>query len=451
VIARRHEMEKAKAILVPFGYPDYPQDLVSKFISESEEMLKGLNIELKTTRPVICLDDVPSAVKDIRESEFDFIVALVVSWVEAPNLVATLRDWFHRPILLWSHTTYMEDGVRITLGPMPAAGVLRETLDEMGAKFKFVYGRTDSGKVKDGIRSYAKVARAVRSLEKSRVGLFGYYSMGMYTGAFDHTKVRKILGPEIVHLGQYLIVKKAESVEDEQIKDIAEKAKAEWELSKQVNDASIRAVMKLYVALKKLSVEHRLDALTVKCQYELSREYGVAPCIPLSMLGDELPCSCEGDMPLILSQLILYYLTGGAVTSYGDVHDVLDNNEMIIAACGFAPLSMALEKPMVSRHTALYEGLLNMSPYKEGDVTLARLASDKEGYKMHISTGFASVMPPYHEINCPSYAGMKIALDGDIDDFIQSLCSQHYAIVYGNMRKELEELCDLLNIRKVLS
>jgi len=102
-------MEKAKAILVPFAYPDYPQDLVSKFISESEEMLKGLNIDLKTTKPVICMDDVPSAVKDIRESEFDFIIALIVSWVEAPNLVATLRDWFHRPILLWSHTTYMEE------------------------------------------------------------------------------------------------------------------------------------------------------------------------------------------------------------------------------------------------------------------------------------------------------------------------------------------------------
>jgi L-fucose isomerase-like protein len=153
-------------------------------------------------------------------------------------------------------------------------------------------------------------------------------------------------------------------------------------------------------------------------------------------------------MPLILSQMILHYLTDSNVTSYGDVHDVLDN-EIIIAACGFAPLSMAQKKPKVSRHTALYKGLLNMSPYKEGEVTLARLASDKEGYKMHIATGLASVMPPFHEIDCPTYAGMKIALDGDVDAFIQSLFSQHYAIVYGNMKKELEEVCDLLSIRVI--
>ena len=112
-------MEKVKSILVPFGYPDYPQDVVERFISESEEMLKGLDIDLKTTRAVIRLEDVPSVVKEIRESEFDLIIALLVSWVEAPNVVATLRDFFTRPILLWSHTTYMEDGVRITLGPMP--------------------------------------------------------------------------------------------------------------------------------------------------------------------------------------------------------------------------------------------------------------------------------------------------------------------------------------------
>jgi L-fucose isomerase-like protein len=447
----RRKMKKIKSILVPFGYPDYPQDVVSRFISESERMLKSLDIELKTTKAVINPDDAPPVAREIRRSEFDLIIALLVSWVEAPNVIATLRDFFTRPILLWSHTTYLEDGVRITLGPMPAAGVLRETFEEMGVNFKFVYGMPDSDKVKEGINSYAKAARAARFLQRSRVGLFGYYSMGMYTGAFDHTKLRRMLGPEIIHLDQYLIVRGAEDVKEERVKGFSEKARSEWELSEEVRDNDIATVMKLYLALKALVAEHKLNALTVKCQYELSREYGVAPCIPLSMLGDEMPCSCEGDVPLILSQLILHHLTGGGVTSYGDVHDILDDNGIILAACGFAPLSLAQGRPRVSRHTALYEGLLNMSPYKEGRVTLARLASDKEGYKMHIATGFASAPPPFHEIGCPPYAGMKVVLDGDADAFISSLFSQHYALVYEDVRRELEELCDLLGIRKVIS
>ncbi len=227
------------------------------------------------------------------------------------------------------------------------------------------------------------------------------------------------------------------------------KARAEWDIGEEVKDSDIATVMKIYLALKRLVAENKLDALTVKCQYELSREYGVDPCISLSMLSDEMPCSCEGDIPLILSQLILHYLSDGRVTSYGDVHDVLDNG-IILAACGFAPLSLADGKPKVSRHTALYEGLLNMSPYKEGKVTLVRIASDKDGYKMHIATGKASAPPPFHEKGCPSYAGMKIALDGDVDAFIQNLFSQHYAIVYGDVKKEAEELCKVRGIRKVV-
>ncbi|HID11816.1 MAG TPA: hypothetical protein EYP17_11040 [Candidatus Latescibacteria bacterium] len=414
-------------------------------------MLKDLEVDLKTTRAVISMEDVQPVIREIRESEFDLIIALLVTWVEAPNFVATLRGWFHRPILLWSHTTYMEEGTRVTLGAMPAAGVLRETLEEMGAKFKFVYGMPDSKGVREGISSYAKVARALRSLQRSRVGLFGYLSMGMYTGAFDHTKVRRMVGPEIVHLDQYLIVRNAEGAKGDEVRELVKRARAEWELDDAVKDEDIALVMKLYLALKSLADENKLDALTVKCQYELSREYGVAPCIPLSLLGDEIPCSCEGDVPLILSQLILHHLTGGGVTGYGDVHDILEDNGIILAACGFAPLSLAQGRPKVSRHTALYEGLLNMSPYREGEVTLARLASDKEGYKMHIATGFASAPPPFHEIGCPPYAGMKVVLDGDADDFIGNLFSQHYAVVYGDVRRELEELCDLLGVRKVIS
>jgi hypothetical protein len=68
---------------------------------------------------------------------------------------------------------------------------------------------------------------------------------------------------------------------------------------------------------------------------------------------------------------------------------------------------------------------------------------------MHIATGSAGAMPPFHEINCPTYAGMKVKMDGPVDHFMQNLMSQHYGIVYGNVRDELVELCRLLNIRVV--
>ena len=137
------------------------------------------------------------------------------------------------------------------------------------------------------------------------------------------------------------------------------------------------------------------------------------------------------------------------MTSYGDLHDVYPGDEVLFGACGFAPLSHAAGQPQIGKHTALYEGLLNTSPYKEGQVTLARLANDGPGYKMHIATGQAKAPPPFREVGCPPYPFIRVALDGNVDDFMRNLMSQHYAIVYGNVREPMLELCGMLGIRPV--
>lgn len=442
---------KPKAILVPFGYPDYPKEVMKKFIVESKTMLSNLNIELSSTSQVTQQKEVEKVIRQICQTPHDFIIALLVSWVEAPNLVATLREFFSKPILLWSHTTYEENGTRITLGALPAAGVVKETLEQMGANFKFIYGMPDSPRIGEEIELFAHGAKTISSLSKSRVGLFGYFSMGMYTGGFDHLKLRSEIGPEMVHLDQYLIVKEAEKVDQSELRELIKKARSNWDMGEEVKESTLQAIMEEYLALKKLVTENNLDALTVKCQYELSREYGVAPCIPLSLIAEDIPTSCEGDVPLIISQLILYYLTG-KVTTYGDVHDVLSDNSIIIAACGFAPFSLARPtRPIVKEHTALYKGLLNCSPYEEGKVTLCRLANSDQGYKMHIATGRAMDPPPFHEIGCPTYAGMKVVLDGSVENFMLNLMSQHYAIVYGDVKNELLVLTQLLRIKSVVS
>jgi len=83
-----------KVVLVPFTYPDYPREVVSHFINESKKMVSELGINVVITEPVIQEKDVEKAREKIQKEDFDFIIALLVSWVEAPNLIATLRDFF---------------------------------------------------------------------------------------------------------------------------------------------------------------------------------------------------------------------------------------------------------------------------------------------------------------------------------------------------------------------
>jgi L-fucose isomerase-like protein len=442
---------KLRAMLVPFGYPDYPRQLLDRFLESSKEVLLANGLSLFSTPPVIVDEEVAYARRFLRETEYDLLVILLLSWVEAPLLVATLEDCLsHCPVVLWSHTTFEGDGEQLTLGPLPAAGVVRQTLEEMGVHFKFIYGQPDDQEVFAEAHAFALAAHARSALRGAKIGLFGYVSMGMYTGTFDHTKLRREIGPEIVQLDQYTIVKKDEEISKEVVSDLVARYKERWLLAEGVTDEALAATMRQYAAIQNLSTQHKFEALTVKCQYELSRLFGLAPCIALSILGDELPVSCEGDVPLIVTQLMMHYLTADGVTSYGDLHDVYPDDEVLFGACGFAPMSLAAGQPQVGKHTALYEGLLNTSPYKEGMVTLARLANDGPGYKMHIAAGQAKPPPPFREVECPPYPFIRIALDGSVDSFMQNLMSQHYAIVYGDVREPLLELCDMLGVRSVL-
>ena len=442
---------KPRAMLVPFGYPDYPQGLLYRFLEQSKEVILANGLQLLSTPPVIVEDDVARTRRSLQETDYDFLVVLLLSWVEAPLLVATLEDHLtNTPIVLWSHTTFEGDGEQLTLGPLPAAGVIRQTLEEMGAQFKFIYGQPDSPEVFEPARAFALAARARDALRGAKIGLFGYISMGMYTGTFDHTKLRREIGPEIGQLDQYAIVKKHEEIPEEIVTHLVAKYKEKWLLVEGVTDEALAATMQQYAAIQELSKEHRFEALTVKCQYELSRLFGLAPCVALSLLGDELPVSCEGDVPLIVTQLMMHYLTGGGVTSYGDLHDIYPGDEVLFGACGFAPMSLAARQPQIGKHTALYEGLLNTSPYQEGVVTLARLANDGDGYRMHITAGQAKPPPPFREVECPPYPFIRVALDGDADSLMQNLMSQHYAIVYDDVRGPMLELCRMLGIRPVM-
>jgi L-fucose isomerase len=440
------KMRNPRIVFLPFGYPDYPAKDIERMALDSFSFLNKMDLEIIRIDPITTYSDIDRARKILKQEEYDAIVITLISWVEAPLLIDVIQEYRHIPMVLWSHTTYMEGKSRVTLGALPAAGVIRETLEEMEFTFVFTCGMPGDHNVEEKILPFIRAAKVIRQLLHSRIGLFGYASMGMYTGTIDHTQLKSQIGVEIDQQDQYMIINRYEHIK-ENVADTLKPMTEDWNINPNINDSDLLKVFRLYTAIKELSVEGRYDAITIKCQYELSRIFGFAPCLPLSILGNEMVVSCEGDIPLVVSQLILHYLTG-EVTSYGDFH-YFHEREIGLAACGFAPLIYAKDRPLINKHTSLYEGLLNSSPYKNGDMTIIRLAAKNGGFKMHIAHGTVTETPDFHEVGCPPYAFVMLKLDGDSEFFIQNLFSQHYAIAYGNVTAELIELCHLLKIETI--
>ena len=105
---------------------------------------------------------------------------------------------------------------------------------------------------------------------------------------------------------------------------------------------------------------------------------------------------------------------------------------------------------LISRYNADFQGISNSSPYLSGQrVTVARLAARGDDYKMHITTGTTTDTSNWHEVNCPPPPATDVVLDDDAMWFAKNIASNHYGMVYGDVRSQLLDLCEMLGVRAV--
>src|SRR5699024_3890820 len=97
--------------------------------------------------------------------------------------------------------------------------------------------------------------------------------------------------------------------------------------------------LKIYIGLKNIVDKYNLDGLTVRC-FDLLSKVNNTGCIALSLLNDEgIISSCEGDVPALISMLILNALSGEPVFMANPSSIDVEKNEVVFAHCTI-PLDM---------------------------------------------------------------------------------------------------------------
>jgi L-fucose/D-arabinose isomerase len=426
----------ARLLVIPFSYPFYPRQIVDEQVGRTRAALEELGPEMAET--VFTRADALRVRDRVRLCNPDLVIAVLVSWIEAPILFDALRDWFGRPLLLWGHTTLELEGRKQTIGALVAAGVAKQSLSDFGVPFEYVSGKPGACDVRDRAAVMLRAAAADNAMRDARLGLIGYPALGMYTATLDHITCRKVFGPEIVHADQYQIIRRMETAAADEVSAAAADLRDRVRLGAGVSAADLETSSRMLLALRGIVREQEMHGVTVKCQYELSQLFGFTPCVPLCILGEELPVSCEGDLLTTLTEMLLHYISGEHV-SYADIHEVL-TDRVLVAACGFAPFSLSekADRAVSTWGWDAFNGLASSSPLKKGALTLARLSRDGPGFKMHVATGRSVGQSDWNEVGCPRYPGADIVLDGSAERFGQELVSNHYALVYADAARELE-------------
>lgn len=447
-------MGKLKAGYVAFGTQYYEPSRLKEISARAEKQLIEAGIELVKTDPVFGEDKEPErAIKELKAKEWDFLIANIVNWVEIRGVTRVLLEFHDKPIVLYSFGGFTEGDTLIS----PAAGAgstaLRYPLEQWGFKFKYLFNAPDSPMDVDAIVKFGRASAVIKKLRYARIGMVGFNDMGLYTTGFNATRLRREIGPEIESIDMLQLKNLMDSLDSNEVKNETERITKDWEypLGKP-EDEVIEKAVRLYMATLRICKEKNFSGFSYKCVDGIDLEMGLIHAVPASLVASAgIPYIDENDVGNLVAEMMLHWISEKQVMFLE--HYEHHPDWILLGEDGYIPNDFIDGKPRIKDvSTVLLKGIAHCSKMKTGRMTLASLAEDKEGYRMHIVTGEAKEPPQWVEMGVPlpSWPSVKFYPDVPVRQVLDNVLSQHFAAVYGDYVEELVNICYLLDIKAIV-
>jgi len=434
-----------KIAFIRIAHKDYQTDMSRGKGKEALNNIKEDGIEyFSNTEPLVEPAEARKFAYKVLAENVDGALLYFDTWAEPSVAMSIVLELKHLPLAIWGSPMFKYQGKLESTGSFVAISVFSGALKRLGISHKYIHGATDDRSAIESAKRFTVVAKTIKALRATKIGLVGYAAMSMYSCTFDHLMLRGIIGPEVLQIDSYSLIKLAESASREQYGQFEANVKKCSRIGEDVKSEHLEKEGRLYYGIKELVRKYDLDAINVKCQYELSQEWGCIPCPALSLTADEgLVSGCEGDVLTTASQAVLSYLSGQSI-AYGDILNV-QNGEALLSACGFAPYSTAHDPSKVVLRDIGHPGFngpVVSLVMKKGKVTYMRINEKDCGYIMGMGTGEGLDT----ELRQGKFPALKFKINGSQENFLKSLHSQHYALCYGDYTEHLKELCEFLKI-----
>ena len=297
-------------------------------------------------------------------------------------------------------------------------------LRQKGEKAEIIHG--DSDYIARRIKELSKIFEVKSRLASTKLGVIGKPSDWLIASDVDYLKVKDTLGISLIDIEM-----------DELVKEIDQRhhfahLKLNDIKNKGFDSKSIDGALKIYNGFKAIVNKYKLDGITVRC-FDLLEIYKNSGCLGLSLLNDEgIVAGCEGDIPALISMVILCYLTDEPVFMANPSSIDIDKNEIILAHCTL-PLNMT-DKFYLKTHFESGIGVGIKGDIKEGGATIFKLSGDGKNYFV---SGGEIIENLNKESLCRTQIRMKV--DEDIKYFLQNSLGNHHLICRGDNSKLVRE------------
>ncbi len=451
-------MCKIRTAFVGFGEVNSPRELIEKKCEEAKEQLLFEGIEVIYTAPVSDDpegNDIKRAVSDLKGKEFDSLVVCIAGWIPSHAVISIISKFKHIPMVLWGLTGYYDNGRLVTTADQAGTTALRKVMEDMGYIFKYVYNMPGVKSQVHKVTSYLKAAASKKLLLRAKVVTMGYRDMNLYGTMFDGVSLRSRIGVEIETFEMLEMVQKAEKFTEEEVSQVIEKIKKDWNFQKQPDEKLLETGSRYYLAIKDKILERGYEATSLIDVDGMKKLLNFPPSMIFMLLADD-PGVCtipENDTLGAVTQLMVKYLTG-QIGAYVEFYEFMEDR-VLVGVPDYVPFEIVDGKVEVcpSSFGEFGESILNVSKLKTGKITLCRLASSGDKYRMHIVTGEAVQPGEWEEAGwappAPQLPSLEVILDTSVNDFAQKVMSQHYIITYGDNIEIIKELCTMIDVEIV--
>lgn len=448
-----------RAGFVGFGEVNSPRELIERKVTGARRALEDLGLQLVAAAPVsddLAGEDEKRARAALVNQDFDLLVVCLAGWIPSHTVIDVISPFAHKPMVLWGLTGSYEGGRLVTTADQAGTTALRDPMDALGFRFKYIYDTPDEpGASAREVAAFANVARAAALLRRSRIGMMGYRDMRLYGTLVDGVSLRRVVGAEVDPFEMLEVVQRMAEQAPADVQAVASRLLAEWEFEGQVEPALFDQPIRMYLAIRDIARERGFQGVSLIDVDGVKKLLKFTPGLVLSLLTDfeNLAAIPENDGLGAVTQLIVRYLTG-QVGAYFEFYEFL-KDRVLMGVPDFVPGAVAEGKARarIAQFGQLAPGVLNVSKVKTGQVTLCRLASRGDRYRMHIVAGEAVTPRRWEEAGweqpAPQLPGLEIVLNEPVRAFAQKVLGQHYILAYGDHRQQLADLCTLLGVEVI--
>lgn len=300
------------------------------------------------------------------------------------------------------------------------------------------------------IRKFEKVCRVVNGMKNLRIAQIGARISSFQTVRYSE-KILQNSGITVIPADISVIINKADAISTcQEVIDVVNQIKNYAGICRSASDEQIIRSTKLKLAISQWMSENDCQAGTLACWPEIEKHYGCAPCLAMSLLGEEgIPMSCETD---VMGAVTMYamYLASGIPTGYMDWNNNYgdDRNKCIAIHCSNFPKSFVNGNIDVSYLDILGNALgkdICFGAIKarvcEGNMTFAKITTDDINgkIKMYIGQGEFTDDP------IDTAGGVAICKIDKLQKLMKYICcngfEHHVAMSRGNVE---EILCEAL-------